>query len=358
MSAAARLVACLLLVGPAAVRSFIVPVVASSHAFFLRQSAGRPAFSTRLSASSSVEELQKQWGAPELSYIEPVFRPPAEGGSLILQVTNGCSWNKCTFCEMYTADSKQFRLKPIELIENEIKMLARLGGGMQTLNRVFMGDGDAMMLPFDRLVAILSLINQHMPWVKRVSAYCLPRNIRTKSVEQLKQLQSMGLVTLYVGCESGDDEVLARINKGETFESSLAALDKIHAAGLKSSVMILTGLGGKELSQQHAVNSAKLVSAGNPTYLSTLILTFPLGKDRFMANFPAFTELSTSELLAETRMFIEATDLKRSIFRSDHASNYLSLKGVLGKDKERLLREIDAALAGETRLRPEWMRGL
>jgi len=259
---------------------------------------------------------------------------------------------------MYTADSKQFRLKPIEVIEHEIKELARLGGELRTLNRIFLGDGDAMMLPFKHLRSILQLINLHMPWVKRISSYCLPRNIRTKTVEQLAELKQMGLTTLYVGCESGDDEVLQRINKGETYQSSLEALRKIHAAGLKSSVMILTGLGGAELSHQHAVNSARLVSEGNPTYVSTLILTFPLGKERFISNFPAFQELSPTELLAETRTFIEASDMKKSIFRSDHASNYLSLKGVLGKDKERLLREIDAALAGQTRLRPEWMRGL
>jgi hypothetical protein len=122
--------------------------------------------------------------------------------------------------------------------------------------------------------------------------------------------------------------------------------------------MILTGLGGRELSQQHALNSAKLVSAGQPNYLSTLILTFPLGKRRFESAFPSFTELSQEELLAETRLLIEATDLQKTIFRSDHASNYLALKGVLGKDKARLLREMDAALAGRVALRPEWMRGL
>lgn len=148
------------------------------------------------------------------------------------------------------------------------------------------------------------------------------------------------------------------ISKGETFESSLDALLKIRAAGLKSSVMILTGLGGHELSDQHAVNSAKLVSASNPTYLSTLILTFPLGEQRFVSAFPSFTQLSPRELLAETRQFIAHTDLEKTIFRSDHASNYLPLKGVLGRDKGRLMREMDAALAGETPLRPEWLRGL
>lgn len=151
---------------------------------------------------------------------------------------------------------------------------------------------------------------------------------------------------------------LQLISKGETYDSSLDALLKIRESGLKSSVMILTGLGGRELSQQHAINSAKLASAGDPTYLSTLILTFPLGKDRFLSAFPSFTELSPTELLAETRQFIAHTDLKKTIFRSDHASNYLPLKGVLGRDKTRLLKEMDAALAGETRLRPEWLRGL
>ena len=130
------------------------------------------------------------------------------------QVTNGCSWNKCTFCEMYTSDSKAFRLKPLEVIEHEVQQLAALGSGMQSINRIFLGDGDAMMLPMHHLKAILKHINTYMPWVKRISSYCLPRNIRTKSVAQLQELKAMGLTTLYVGCESGDDEVLRLINKG------------------------------------------------------------------------------------------------------------------------------------------------
>lgn len=192
-----------------------------------------------------------------LTYTEPVFRPPSEWQSLILQVTNGCSWNKCTFCDMYTAESKKFKPKKIDLIEQEIITVAN--SGVPT-RRVFLADGDAMMLPFNRLKEILLLIKQHLPQVARVSSYCLPRNLGNKTVEQLAELKGLGLKLMYVGCESGDDQVLALIEKGETYQSSLIALNKIKTAGMKSSVMILNGLGGPELSRQHAVNSAKLMN--------------------------------------------------------------------------------------------------
>ncbi len=159
-----------------------------------------------------------------INYIEPVFRPPSEWKSLILQVTNGCSWNKCTFCDMYTSEDKKFRPKKIVQIEQEIIKVAKSG---ITIRRVFLADGDAMMLPFKRLKEILQLIKQHLPQVGRVSSYCLPRNLGNKTVEQLAELKDLGLKLMYVGCESGDDEVLALVEKGETYQSSLIALTKL-----------------------------------------------------------------------------------------------------------------------------------
>lgn len=293
-----------------------------------------------------------------LPYVEPVFRPPSEAQSLILQVTNGCSWNRCTFCEMYTQPQKRFRLKPQETIEQELVSLARAGLAPR---RIFLADGDAMTLSFRRLELILQAIRRHLPGVQRVSSYCLPRNLRHKSVEQLAALRSLGLELFYVGCESGDDFVLERVSKGESFASSLAALRKIKAAGAKSSVMILNGMGGRRFSEQHALNSARLMNEAQPEYLSTLVVSFPAGMDRYQAGFDgAFEPLDQPGLFREMQLLLETLELESTIFRSDHASNYLVLKGALNRDKQRLLATVSAALErpGAVPLRPEWARGL
>jgi radical SAM superfamily enzyme YgiQ (UPF0313 family) len=293
-----------------------------------------------------------------LPYVEPVFRPPSEARSLILQVTNGCSWNRCTFCEMYTQPQKAFNHKPLERIEAELAVIAKTG---MPVRRIFLADGDAMTLSVRRLHGILEAIRRHLPDVERVSSYCLPRNLRHKSADELRGLASLGLTLFYVGCESGDDEVLRRVNKGETYHSSLAALESIRAAGAKCSVMILNGLGGRALSHQHAVNSARLMNAAQPDYLSTLVVSFPTGMERFQAGYDGkFVPLDPPGLFREMRWLLETLELRNTIFRSDHASNYLVLKGTLGKDKARLLAQVDEALerpeaAG---LRPEWARGL
>lgn len=273
-----------------------------------------------------------------LSYVEPVFRPPSEWKSLILQVTNGCSWNQCTFCEMYTGENKKFKPKKIADIEQELKQVAQ---SHLPVGRVFLADGDAMMLPFRQLKSILLLIQQYLPQVKRVSSYCLPRNLKNKSIEQLSELSTLGLTLMYVGCESGDNTVLQLVNKGETFDSSVVALDKIKQAGMKSSVMILNGLGGSKYSEQHALNSAKLMNATQPDYLSTLVVSFPLGEQRFAKAFDGdFKLLSQQELFIEMKLLLENLALDKTIFRSDHASNYLVLKGILGRDKAKLVDKI------------------
>jgi len=193
---------------------------------------------------------------PPIDYIQPVFRPPSEGRSLILQVTNGCSWNNCTFCEMYTAPQKQFAPKAEDKVIEEIK---RCGEQRQKTRRVFLGDGDAMALSFRRLKTILEAIKQHLPTVRRISTYCLPRNLKNKTVDELKELRELGLSLIYIGAESGDNTVLEKINKGETFETTRDAILKAKKADIKTSVMIINGMGGREYSQQHAINSAKLV---------------------------------------------------------------------------------------------------
>ncbi|MGB4072924.1 radical SAM protein [Pseudomonas sp.] len=291
-----------------------------------------------------------------ISYIEPVFRPPSEAHSLILPVTNGCSWNACGFCEMYTQEQKKFRARDEAQVLEEI----RLTGERMIVQRVFLADGDALVLSTRRLLTILRAIREHMPEVDRVSSYCLPRNLRKKSVDELKELADAGLRMAYVGCESGDDEVLARVNKGETFESSLSALDKLGQAGISRSVMILNGLGGTTLSEQHADNSARLMNEAQPEFLSTLVVSFPQGEARFRQGFADFQSLDQQQLFVEVERLLSGLELRDTVFRSDHASNYLVLKGNLGADKARLLDQVRQAIAQpqQAGLRQEWQRGL
>jgi len=293
-----------------------------------------------------------------MRYIEPLYRPPSEARSLILQVTNGCSWNHCTFCEMYTQPQKKFRPMPQAQIDAALAEIAAAG---TPVRRVFLADGDAMTLSVRRLKLILASINRYLPAVQRVASYCLPRNLNRKSVDQLVELRAMGLSLFYVGCESGDDLVLDRVHKGETFATSLSALQKIKAAGARSSVMILNGMGGSRYSEQHAVNSARLMNAAQPDYLSTLVISFPLGTQRYAAGFNGeFEPLDQPGLFREMYRLLDTLDLEQTIFRSDHASNYLVLKGTLGRDKEKLLDTVRTAIERpqSVNLRPEWQRGL
>ncbi len=291
-------------------------------------------------------------------YVPPVYRPPSEAQSLILPVTDGCSWNKCTFCEMYTDPQKRFRPRSDEEIIETIKRCRDVYG--DSVKRVFLADGDALTLSVRRLQSVLEAIKRELPGVRRVSSYCLPRNVRNKSAADLKVLAELGLSMVYVGAESGDDDVLARVNKGETFATTRDALDKLGEAGIKRSVMILNGLGGKGLSRQHAENSAALMNATQPEYLATLVVSFPKGEERFRLGFDDWQELSILELMQEMELLLSQLELKRTIFRSDHASNWLVLKGTLNADKERLLGQLRAAIAApeDAHLRPAWARGL
>ncbi|MCK6388852.1 MAG: radical SAM protein [Zoogloea sp.] len=293
-----------------------------------------------------------------IRYVEPVFRPPSEAQSLILPVTDGCSWNHCTFCEMYTAPQKAFRARSEDEVLDSIRRTGALYGSQ--LRRVFLADGDALVLPTRRLLAILDAIRQHMPTVRRVSSYCLARNLKKKSVAELTQLREAGLTMAYLGAESGDDEVLAKVSKGETFDTTRDALDKLGAAGITRSVMILNGLGGQLLSAQHADNSARLANATQPEYLSTLVVSFPQGEARFRAGFPGWEPLDQHGLFVEMERFLLQLELRKTIFRSDHASNILVLKGTLGADKARLLEQVRQAIATPEAapLRPAWARGL
>lgn len=293
-----------------------------------------------------------------IRYVEPVYRPPSEAQSLILPVTDGCSWNQCTFCEMYQAPQKAFRARSEDEVLDSLRRTGERYGSQ--IRRVFLADGDALVLPTRRLLTILEAIRQHLPAVHRVSSYCLARNLKKKSVAELTELRAAGLSMAYLGAESGDDEVLARVSKGETFDTTRDALDKLGAAGITRSVMILNGLGGQQLSAQHADNSARLANATQPEYLSTLVVSFPNGEARFRAGFPGWEPLGQHGLFVEMERFLSQLELNRSVFRSDHASNILVLKGTLGADKARLLEQVRQAIATPEAapLRPEWARGL
>ena len=293
-----------------------------------------------------------------IRYVEPVYRPPSEAQSLILPVTDGCSWNQCTFCEMYQAPQKAFRARSEDEVLDSLRRTGERYGSQ--IRRVFLADGDALVLPTRRLLAILEAIRQHLPAVHRVSSYCLARNLKKKSVAELTELRAAGLSMAYLGAESGDDEVLARVSKGETFDTTRDALDKLGAAGITRSVMILNGLGGQQLSDQHADNSARLANATQPEYLSTLVVSFPHGEARFRAGFPGWEPLDQHGLFVEMERFLSQLELNRSVFRSDHASNILVLKGTLGADKARLLEQVRQAIATPEAapLRPGWARGL
>jgi radical SAM superfamily enzyme YgiQ (UPF0313 family) len=291
-----------------------------------------------------------------IEYDYPLFRPPSEGNSLILQITMGCSWNKCAFCEMYA--EKQFKTKGLEQIKKEIDSFKPVAN---KITKIFLADGDAMVLKTEKLLQILNEINKTFPKVRRISTYAKPKDLKNKTLSDLKQLKEAGLSLVYVGLESGDSELLGVVNKGENFESSRKGMVNCKNAGIKSSVMILNGLGGLNYWEQHAVNSAKLINEIQPEFLSTLVLSFPFGVEHYQKKFSAdFIEMNTVQLFEELFLFLESTNLQSTVFRSDHASNYLILKGILSKDKHQILEKLRLAIQNpmQANLREEWQRGL
>lgn len=294
-----------------------------------------------------------------ITYIEPLFRPPSEARSLIFQITNGCSWNKCSYCDMYTQPQKKFSVKSEADVMHEITWA---GANLDGVRRVFLADGDAMALSVRRLLNILNAIREHLPSVDRVSSYCSSFNLANKSVADLQQLHAAGLKLIYMGAESGDDFVLDSIKKGDTHAGTVEALNKLREAGIQRSVMIINGVGGVHFSEQHALNSARLANVTQPEFLSSLVINHPHGEARFAEGYREtggeYMRMDQTALFRELRSFVGALELERTIFRSDHASNQLVLKGTLGKDKERLLNEIDTTINApeQARLRPIWIR--
>ncbi len=290
-----------------------------------------------------------------IHYDEPLFRPPSEAYSLILQVTLGCSYNNCSFCEMYT--SKQFKVRKEEAIFNNIDAFIPY---RDQIRKVFLGDGDPLVLSTERLLRILTKLKNTFPKLQRVSTYATPTNVIRKSIQELDEIKKAGLNLLYVGIESGDDQVLSNIQKGETFKTIVEGINKATAAQINSSVMIINGVGGKLLSHQHAINSAKVLNETQPKYASTLVLTMYKGMEHFKTRYLGdYIPMNLPELIFEMKTFIEHLNLTETIFRSDHASNYLVLKGVLGKDKTQFLQQLTLALNHPeiAHLRSEQQRG-
>ena len=290
-----------------------------------------------------------------MRYDEPLFRPPSEAESFILQATLGCSWNACTYCAMYR--DKRFRVRPLDEVLADI---AEAGARFaDDVRHVFVADGDPLGMDLELWEPILLALAAAFPRLRRVSTYATARNLLEKSPEALRRLRELGLSLLYIGPESGDDETLRRIAKGATAEEHIEAARKAREAGMEQSLIFLLGAGGRDRSEAHARASGRLATTMDPRFLSTLTLTVvphtPLsaleGQGRF--------ELPDLRgLLMELRWFLEEARPGNAIFRSNHASNHLPIGGRLPRDREAMLEVLDAALAGQVPLRPEWARGL
>jgi radical SAM superfamily enzyme YgiQ (UPF0313 family) len=290
-----------------------------------------------------------------IDYDMPLWRPPSEANSFILQATLGCSFNWCSFCSMYR--TKPFAVRPLEQVRVEIQTMARAYPG---LRRVFLADGDALAAPTEHLLAILESLHAAFPRLERVSSYALPANLLKKSVEELTRLREGGLTLLYYGIETGLADLLKRITKGATPEAMVTGLTKAKQAGLRISATVILGLGGQAYWREHIDATAELVNQVELDYLSTLQLMIdPSIHEEFHRKFrEPFREQDDYALLMEQARLIERLDPPVSlVFRSNHASNALALAGELPRDRERLLAQLRQALAGALPLRPEWLRG-
>jgi radical SAM superfamily enzyme YgiQ (UPF0313 family) len=291
-----------------------------------------------------------------MRYYGTVIRPPSEADSYILQVTYGCSHNLCTFCGTYP--DKPFRVRPAGEVLQDIELARH---ALPDTRRVFLADGNALVLSTQRLVPILEALRSAFPDLQRVGIYANAQDLLNKSRDELTALRGLGLRIVYLGLESGSDAVLQRINKGATAAEMIAAVQRAQAAGIRVSVIALLGLGGTELSAEHAAATGRVVSAMDPRYLSMLTLMLVPGTPLYQQWCDGVFHLPEPEsLLAELRqVLLHMEGLSGCIFRTNHASNYLPLAGTLPKDRESLLATLDAALArGRSALRPEAWRGL
>ncbi|MBU1137589.1 MAG: radical SAM protein [Proteobacteria bacterium] len=289
-----------------------------------------------------------------MNYDGDIIRPPSEADSIIIQVTVGCSHNHCTFCGAYK--NKSFRIRSDEEIAENIALAEKHCTGQQ---RVFLADGDALILSQRRLLKIFSQIKSSLPWVHRISMYGNAKAIRSKSIAELRELKTRGLHRIYMGLESGDNTLLAAVKKGETGESMIQAAELVRAAGVFLSVTVLLGLGGIINSLSHARESGRVLSRMQPSQIAALCLmplaNTPLGKDYASGSF----QLPDAQgMLLELRELIRNLDCNRVQFMANHASNYLPLSGRLMRDRDSMLQKIEQALRGDYPLVPEYYRAL
>jgi radical SAM superfamily enzyme YgiQ (UPF0313 family) len=289
-----------------------------------------------------------------MHYEGNIIRPPSEADSILLQITVGCSRNKCTFCGTYTGE--RFRIKPDSIIMEDIAFAATY---CRRQRRVFLCDGDALIIPQKRLINILSEIKKQLPWVTRVGLYANAKSLNLKTSDELKELKAHGIGITYMGLETGDDVTLKNINKGASSEYMIAMGKKAREAGIKLSITVLLGIAGRDRSIIHAEETGRVLSAINPEYVGALSLMLipgtPLYNDYKAGK---FTLIEPDEMLKELRAMINATNLTKGQFHANHASNYLPIKARLPKDKEATIKLIDMALAGKISLKPEWLRAL
>lgn len=290
-----------------------------------------------------------------IEYDIPLYRPPSEARSLILQATLGCSHNGCSFCYMYR--DKRFHVKPEKIFIEEIDIAA---AEYPSARRIFLADGDAMVLSTERLERILEKLDASFPRLQRVTAYANPANLLGKTADELRGLRDRKLTILYYGVETGDSELLFKIDKGATPDEMAEGCSRASEAGIKLSITVILGLAGKERSLRHARYTAELLNRIQPRYLSALTLMLGPWKESYASSMgEGFVYNSAIDDVRELRELVARLETDRCIFRSNHASNYLALKGTLLKDKVALLDEIDRALEDpDGNLRPEWTRGL
>ncbi len=289
-----------------------------------------------------------------MTIIEPVIRPPAEAGSFLLQVTTGCSGNQCTFCGAYM--HKPFGVMSYEEIAADIE---KGSGKYPQTRRVFLLDGDALVVNNDRLLPVLKKLDEAFPKLSRISSYANGYNITHRSDEELRELYEHKLRLIYMGLESGNEDILNRCRKPSSAEEMIEAVKRAGEAGIKSSVIVLLGLGGREYAAEHVRDTIKALNRMQPRYLSFLSLMLIPGTPLYEeAKKGEFKELSPAELLQQTRDIIEGLELEKTIFRCNHASNYLALEGRFPQDKEKLLNTLTSAISGKLGLRPDIFRGL
>ncbi len=289
-----------------------------------------------------------------MNYQGTIYRPPSEADSILLQVTTGCSHNKCTFCGMYKGT--RFSLKDDAMIEADLEFAAN---HCRRQNRLFLCDGDVLIIPQERLVRILHSIREKLPWVTRVGTYANTKGIASKSCAQLQVLRGLGLTIAYMGLESGDAVTLKAINKGAEPERMIEMGRKIRAAGIKLSITVLLGIAGKRRSTIHARETGRVLTEIDPEYVGALSLMLTPGTPLHTAWLAGDFQLpKASDMLAELRLMLAETELTDGYFHANHASNYLPIKARLPGDKAATLLRIDQALQGKINLKPEYMRGL